>query len=107
MDMTTLLLDVHFPSLILSPHMHPVLKTIQEAIQREAEASNQLEQSLRGALGLFDRTHHKSMARKKATSSATYGAAESTASHGGNDKRRRRKWVGGGIQEYSVEIIHL
>lgn len=106
MDMTTLILDVHFPSLILSPHMHPVLKTIQEAIQREAEASNQLEQSLRGALGLFDRTHHKSMALKKA-SFGTHGAAESTASHGGNDKRRRRKWVGGGIQEYSVEIIHL
>ncbi|KAG0081012.1 hypothetical protein BGZ90_010520 [Linnemannia elongata] len=106
-DMTTLILDVHFPSLILSPHMHPVLKTIQEAIQREAEASNQLEQSLRGALGLFDRTHHQSMALKKATSAGAFGAAESTALHGGNDKRRRRKWVGGGIQEYSVEIIHL
>ncbi|KAF9544916.1 hypothetical protein EC957_011541 [Mortierella hygrophila] len=106
-DMTTLILDVHFPSLILSPYMHPVLKTIQEAIQREAESSNQLEQSLRGALGLFDRTHRQSVALKKATSSAAIGAAESTVSHGGNDKRRRRKWVGGGIQEYSVEIIHL
>ncbi|KAF9146662.1 hypothetical protein BGX30_011854 [Mortierella sp. GBA39] len=106
-DMTTLILDVHFPSLILSPYMHPVLKTIQEAIQREAESSNQLEQSLRGALGLFDRTHRQSVALKKATPSAALGAAESTVSHGGNDKRRRRKWVGGGIQEYSVEIIHL
>ncbi|KAF9144515.1 hypothetical protein BG015_000080 [Linnemannia schmuckeri] len=108
-DMTTLILDVHFPSLILSPHLHPVLKTIQEAIQREAEASNLLEQSLRGALGLFDRKHHESMARKKDTPAAAANAADPSTSHGGpNDKRRRRKWVGGeGIQDYAVEIIHL
>ncbi|KAG0317426.1 hypothetical protein BGZ97_005435 [Linnemannia gamsii] len=111
-DMTTLILDVHFPSLILSPHLHPVLKTIQEAIQREAEASNLLEQNLRGALGLFDRKHHETSARRKDIPSAVAAAAAgdaASASHGGpNDKRRRRKWVGGeGIQDYGVEIIHL
>lgn len=92
--------------------MHPVLKTIHEAIQREAEASNLLEQNLRGALGLFDRKHHETLARRKdipTAAAATAAGDAASASHGGpNDKRRRRKWVGGeGIQDYGVEIIHL
>ncbi|KAF9123416.1 hypothetical protein BGW39_008984 [Mortierella sp. 14UC] len=114
-DMTTLLMDVHFPSLILSPHLHPVLKTIHEAIQREAVASDQLEQGLRGVLGLFDRKHRETMSRKKDAPPAGIDGAPGTASvshagagGSGNDKRRRRKGVGDeGILDYAVEIIHL
>ncbi|KAK3844272.1 MAG: hypothetical protein J3R72DRAFT_438433 [Linnemannia gamsii] len=111
-DMTTLIMDVHFPSLILSPHLHPVLKTIHEAIQREAQSSDQLEQGLRGALGLFDRKHIETLSRKKDTPASHGDAATPAPSHAGgasnNDKRRRRKLVSGeGILDYAVEIIHL
>ncbi|KAF9096653.1 hypothetical protein BGX29_008477 [Mortierella sp. GBA35] len=117
-DFTTLILDVHFPSLILSPHLHSLLKSIQESIQREAEASSQLEYNLRGALGLFDRKHQETMRRRKdtpfgglavaAANGATAGTAVAGAGGLGGDKRRRRKFDGGeGIPEYAVEIIHL
>ncbi|KAF9902849.1 hypothetical protein EC991_004508 [Linnemannia zychae] len=112
-DMTTLLMDVHFPSLILSPHLHPVLMTIHEAIQREASASDQLEQGLRGALGLYDRKHRETLSRKKDTPAAVDGVPGASVSHAGtggpnSDKRRRRRGVGDeGILDYAVEIIHL
>ncbi|KAG0262296.1 hypothetical protein BG011_000124 [Mortierella polycephala] len=103
-EFTTMILDVHFPSLILSPHLHPLLKEIQQSIQRETDVSNQLEQALRGPLGLFNRKHREMMQRKKATTTVT-GAANGG---GTADKRRRRRWEGGeGIPDYAVEVIHL
>ncbi|KAG9324656.1 hypothetical protein KVV02_000333 [Mortierella alpina] len=115
-EFTTLLMDVHFPSLILSPHLHPVLKAIQKSIQRETEVSNQLEQTLRGPLGLFDRKHREMIRRKKeatvsgyaAASNSVQGSAAAGGAGAGADKRRRRRWEGGeGIPDYGVEIIHL
>ncbi|KAF9186784.1 hypothetical protein BGZ51_001757 [Haplosporangium sp. Z 767] len=105
-EFTTMILDVHFPSLILSPHLHPLLKEIQQSIRRETDVSNQLEQALRGPLGLFNRKHREMMQRKKATT--TVAGAASAAGGGAADKRRRRRWEGGeGIPDYAVEIIHL
>ncbi|KAF9968091.1 hypothetical protein BGZ70_006753 [Mortierella alpina] len=114
-EFTTLLMDVHFPSLILSPHLHPVLKAIQKSIQHETEVSNQLEQTLRGPLGLFDRKHREMIRRKKeatvsgfAVSNSVQGSAAAGGAGAGADKRRRRRWEGGeGIPDYAVEIIHL
>ncbi|KAF9954700.1 hypothetical protein BGZ72_004361 [Mortierella alpina] len=114
-EFTTLLMDVHFPSLILSPHLHPVLKAIQKSIQQETEISNQLEQTLRGPLGLFDRKHREMVRRKKeatvsgfAASNSVHGSAAAGGAGAGADKRRRRRWEGGeGIPDYAVEIIHL
>ncbi|KAK3816176.1 MAG: hypothetical protein J3Q66DRAFT_341837 [Benniella sp.] len=106
-DFTTLIMDVHFPSLILSPHLHPILKAIQSSIQRETHAAHQLEQALRGPLGLFDRKHREIMRRKEASMAGPVGSGNSGAG-GAGDKRRRRKWEGGeGIPDYAVEIIHL
>ncbi|KAG0209962.1 hypothetical protein BGX28_009833 [Mortierella sp. GBA30] len=117
-DFTTLIMDVHFPSLILSPHLHPVLKAIQKSVQHETEVANQMEQTLRGPLGLFDRKHREMVRRKKeatvsgfaATSAGVSGtaAAAGAGAGAGADKRRRRRWEGGeGIPDYAVEIIHL
>ncbi|KAF9112728.1 hypothetical protein BGX27_002903 [Mortierella sp. AM989] len=112
-DFMTLIMDVHFPLLILSPHLHPVLKTIQASIQRETQVSSQLEQALRGPLGLFDRKHREMVRRQK---EATVSGFSASGNHGivsaaGGivaDKRRRRRWEGGeGIPDYAVEIIHL
>ncbi len=108
-------MDVHFPSLILSPHLHPVLKAIQKSIQHETEVSNQLEQTLRGPLGLFDRKHREMVRRKKeatvsgfAATNSVQGSAAAGGAGAGADKRRRRRWEGGeGIPDYAVEIIHL
>ncbi|KAF8939234.1 hypothetical protein EDD21DRAFT_366681 [Dissophora ornata] len=112
-DFTTLIMDVHFPSLILSPQLHPVLKAIQSSIQREREISDQLEQALRGPLGLFDRKYREMMRRKKEATVSGFAASGNVgivSAAGGvvADKRRRRKWEGGeGIPDYAVEIIHL
>ncbi|KAF9209458.1 hypothetical protein BGZ49_004303 [Haplosporangium sp. Z 27] len=112
-DFTTLIMDVHFPLLILSPHLHPVLRTIQTSIQRETQISSQLEQSLRGPLGLFDRKHREMVRRQKEASVAGYNASGNhgiiTAAGGVvADKRRRRRYEGGeGVPDYAVEIIHL
>ncbi|KAG0351814.1 hypothetical protein BC939DRAFT_503973 [Gamsiella multidivaricata] len=112
-DFTTLIMDVHFPSLILSPQLHPVLKAIQLLIQRETEISNYLEQALRGPLGLFDRKHKEMVRRKKMATVAGFSAFGNQGAVSGTggataDKRRRRKWEGGeGIPDYGVEIIHL
>ncbi|KAF9923738.1 hypothetical protein FBU30_006198 [Linnemannia zychae] len=102
-DFMAIILDVHFPSLILSPHLHPVLKTIQDAINREAEGSNMAEQNLRGVLGLYDRSHQANIQRKENTI-----VNKETARFGVTQKRRRRKLVpAGGLKDYAVEIIHL
>ncbi|KAG0228218.1 hypothetical protein BGX31_006682 [Mortierella sp. GBA43] len=108
-DFATLIMDVHFPSLILSPHLHPTLKAIQQSIQRETEIANLLEQALRGPLGLFDRKHREFLRRKKEASGVIMPSTGASAGGAAaNDKRRRRKWEGGeGIPDYAVEIIHL
>ncbi|GJJ74608.1 hypothetical protein EMPS_06966 [Entomortierella parvispora] len=116
-DMLTLLLDVHFPALILSPQLHPILKTVQKAIQTEADVINQLEQSLRGPLGLFDRKQKDMIRRQKEAelNAAGYGATISggvlaikSAQSLAMEKRRRRKMESGqGIPDYGVEIIHM
>ncbi|KAF9350693.1 hypothetical protein BGX26_011186 [Mortierella sp. AD094] len=112
-DFMTLIMDVHFPLLILSPHLHPVLKTIQTSIQRETQISSQLEQALRGPLGLFDRKHREMVRRQKEATVAGFSASGNhgiVSAAGGivADKRRRRRWEGGeGIPDYAVEIIHL
>ncbi|KAG0287910.1 hypothetical protein BGZ98_004442 [Dissophora globulifera] len=111
-DFITILMDVHFPSLILSPHLHPILKTIQSSIERETEISNQLEQALRGPLSLFNRKHRETEQRKKmaAAGGAVVSSNGVVSATGGlvADKRRRRKWEGGeGVPDYAVEIIHL
>ncbi|KAF9941666.1 hypothetical protein BGZ65_002174 [Modicella reniformis] len=111
-DFITLLMDVHFPLLILSPHLHPILVAIHTSIQRETDISNKLEQALRGPLGLFDRKHRETERRRKEATVAGFMKIHGVggASGGGinADKRRRRKWEGGeGIPDYGVEIIHL
>ncbi|KAI1294080.1 hypothetical protein EDD11_008260 [Mortierella claussenii] len=112
-DFTTMVMDVHFPLLILSPHLHPVLKAIQTSVQRETQISNELEKALRGPLALFDRKHREMVRRQREATVAGVVASTSqgiiTAAGGvAADKRRRRKWEGGeGIPDYGVEIIHL
>ncbi|KFH73488.1 hypothetical protein MVEG_00704 [Podila verticillata NRRL 6337] len=102
-EFTTVLMDVHFPSLIMSPHLHPLLKAIQGSIQRETEVSNQLEQTLRGPLGLFDRKHKDMIRRKKA---ARLNGGVPTASSFMAEKKKKRE--GDTVaSDYVVEIIHL
>lgn len=102
-DFTTVLMDVHFPSLIMSPHLHPVLKAIQGSIQRETEVSNQLEQTLRGPLGLFDRKH-KDMIRRKKAARLNGGVPTSSSFMAEKKKKREGDTV---ASDYVVEIIHL
>ncbi|KAG0055022.1 hypothetical protein BGZ83_009792 [Gryganskiella cystojenkinii] len=116
-EMLTLLMDVHFPALILSPQLHSVLKSVQKAIQTEADLINQLEASLRGPLGLFDRKQKDLVRRQKEAelNAAGYGATTSggaltikSAQTLAMEKRRRRKMESGqGIPDYGVEIIHM
>ncbi|KAF9325909.1 hypothetical protein BG006_010629 [Podila minutissima] len=101
-DFTTVLMDVHFPSLIMSPHLHPVLKAIQGSIQKETEVSNQLEQTLRGPLGLFDRKHKDMVRRKKAA------RLNGSVPAGGLMAEKKKKREGDTVaSDYVVEIIHL
>ncbi|KAF9428598.1 hypothetical protein BGZ94_001809 [Podila epigama] len=95
-DFTSLLMDVHFPSLILSPHLHPVMKSIQESIQKEATICSQMEESLRGCLSLFDRKHQDYLRRKS-------GKAIEPAM-----VEKKRKGEGDTVaSDYVVEVIHL
>ncbi|KAF9972307.1 hypothetical protein BGZ73_004584 [Actinomortierella ambigua] len=113
-DFTTVLMDVHFPSLILSPHLHETIRYIHRAVQTEVTISQQMEQVLRGPLGLFERKHRDSLRRKKEIEQGALnqGPQGPNVIGGGSrvsaDKRRRRKWEGGeGIPDYGVEIIHM
>ncbi|KAG0257599.1 hypothetical protein DFQ27_005040 [Actinomortierella ambigua] len=113
-DFTTVLMDVHFPSLILSPHLHETIRYIHQSVQTEVSISQQMEQVLRGPLGLFERKHRDSMRRKKENEQGALnqGPQGPNVIGGGGrvsaDKRRRRKWEGGeGIPDYGVEIIHM
>ncbi|KAG0228112.1 hypothetical protein BGW42_002413 [Actinomortierella wolfii] len=113
-DFTTALMDVHFPSLILSPHLHETLRYIHSSIQTEVSISQLMEQVLRGPLGLFERKYRDSVRRKKEMEQGALnqGPQGPGVIGGGSrisaDKRRRRKVEGGeGIPDYGVEIIHM
>ncbi|KAF9584363.1 hypothetical protein BGW38_006727, partial [Lunasporangiospora selenospora] len=106
-EFTTLVLDVHFPSIILSPHLHGILRTIQSSIKQEAKVSNLVEQTLRGPLSLYARKHHENTHRRQGTRKSLSALGNTTAGAAAADKRRRRRWEGGeGIPDYAVEIIH-
>src|ERR1700709_176228 len=61
-DFTNMLLDVHFPTVILESSMHDLIQSLQERVQEELQVCSDMEQ-LRGVLDLF---HRKELARKAA-----------------------------------------
>ncbi|KAM3579651.1 hypothetical protein VKS41_008103 [Umbelopsis sp. WA50703] len=103
-DFTNVLLDVHFPTLILESSMHDLVKTLQEKVQEELEVCSDLEQ-LRGVLDLF---HRKEQAREAAPANK---ARPSDAPHDELSKYRKelKGKFGGeqGVPQYRVEVFQF
>ncbi|KAG2172659.1 hypothetical protein INT43_000006 [Umbelopsis isabellina] len=103
-DFTNVLLDVHFPTLILEESMHDLVKTLQDKVQEELEVCSDLEQ-LRGVLDLF---HRKEQAREAAPANK---ARPSDAPHDELSKYRKelKGKFGGeqGVPQYRVEVFQF
>ncbi|KAL1921903.1 uncharacterized protein VTP21DRAFT_10545 [Calcarisporiella thermophila] len=107
LDFLALLLDTHFPTLILTPSLHPSLNYAVSLVQKEVETCNQL-QLLQGPLALFERKSGSGKDARKATSAASSGGRGKASSTSGRKSTRRGFLEAGqGVPEYGVEVLHL
>jgi len=103
-DFTNVLLDVHFPTLILEPSMHDLVESLRDKVQEELQVCSDMEE-LRGVLDLF---HRKELARKAAptTKARPFDAPQ-------NELNKYRKELKGkfggeqGVPQYRVEIFQF
>ncbi|RUS15379.1 hypothetical protein BC937DRAFT_92534, partial [Endogone sp. FLAS-F59071] len=99
LDYLTLLLDAHFPTLILTPTLHPLLASLSAHVQAELALCDYAEE-LRGALGLFRRRMRER--NKKAKTETKNVGQEKTAI---TKKKKRNLESGQGLPDYAVEEV--
>ncbi|KAI7870003.1 hypothetical protein BDF14DRAFT_1778373 [Spinellus fusiger] len=105
LEISSAILDIHFPTVILETSMHETVKKLSTIVQKEAELAGKLEE-LRAILGPFTRKHQHQLARwsqnKQHTDAPTDDLSKARRAHKGGR-------FGGeqGIPVYRVESFRF